>query len=249
MFPVPGTSGHPSGFSAELGSQAIPVLDRTLSESSTCTQASSLFDKSVDSLSSSLATTPYPTPNKESKAGESYFGQTESTATPTISEIYNRYYRNTPDYRIDSVSCPKPPLSNFPRPLDKRTAKGEAAFRAKIKVMYLQASSYEESLDVDPSAFAFLEGDLKLLKRNIWEYHMRDENPAPTGVIFPRLVHTCNTWHLMESIQIFIGYLIFFFVPVLSLSGNNDGKPSVSWLQSRLCITNVCMCLYSNSYP
>jgi len=58
--------------------QAHPALDRTSSEMSIKSQAPFLFDKSAASSSSSLATTPDTTPDKETNTGNSYFGQIES---------------------------------------------------------------------------------------------------------------------------------------------------------------------------
>jgi hypothetical protein len=89
-------------------------------------------------------------------------------------------------------------------------AKGEAAFHAKIKMMHFKACCYEERIDEDPGSASFLQRELDILKKSIWEYHMREEFPAPPAPISTEPIPERSGWMLEEPTQICVGYLMLF---------------------------------------
>ena len=73
--------------------------------------------------------------------------------------------------------------------------------------MYLQACAYEEKLQQDEVCSSFLKADLDILKKRLWECHMREENPASPSSNLTELKGVVS-WEIAEYVQIALGYCI-----------------------------------------
>jgi len=55
----------------------------------------------------------------------------------------------------------------------------ESSFHARIRFLYFKARCYEERIDDDSSAERTFGAELSKLKRDLWEYRMKELNPDP----------------------------------------------------------------------
>jgi len=160
---------------------ATPALGRSLSQSSLDSQTSSILstEGSLGSSNSSLATTPNVTPKEDDKSGKtSYFP--DYAAVSNLSTRNNILCSNSaPSYRVSSIPCPAPPLVNRPRPLTKKETKTELAFHTRINRIYNSAVAYEQHIVSDPMSTPSYDAQLGIWKKELWEYHMRENFPCP----------------------------------------------------------------------
>jgi len=192
---------------------SIPAtLGRTISQSSIQSEASgaSLFGPS--SNNSSLATTPDESFKEDAKFSDSSYFPDATTLKPELA----------PCYQVSSISSPTPPLPEYRRPLTKAEAKKEAAYHAKIVLVYQSARSYENRIAKDPMTGRSYEPVLNDFKKELWEYRMAEIfPPTPPPMPESKLKLECKSasgWKSGEPVQVGVGILILLLAMVIPFS-------------------------------